>query len=583
MNILKFPDIKLNSTYNIFDTLKSSKLYHKLSKFDDVVFINIDSNNLHELYQDPVFYNKWFNDNKFKIAIIHEVYKDSLPFLKVADHLIFFNDIQANIIKNVIKMNIPYSILPYPKIEQKSNIKKRQILFSADFNKDLCDKYLHIASTWQNKNNSDVFDIIEIDNSSTKLSTNKDIKLNKYHFIALFNVSDNDLINYNSFFNEFNKILLDNTDTCEVIHINDNKEIYNKLLSESEYSYIFNEEMSISEANTLINNESEQIIYTNATENASLATSLAHDCKIIITEGISTVNLNNRPSVDDYIISLLDIISKYKDTSFQNKEKLKNNINIDGLDDLNIIKGKPLTNQYVFVINFRNQKDKIHRCIESIINQNKSYDFGIAITDDYSSDNSLDIVNKQLKNCNIDHIITRTNSRKYSARNLYNAVNLLVSNPESIIIELDGDDFLYQSNTLDILDKYYKKGILKTFGNFITYPYKWEEMENNTVNIDTSTPWHQGKCSAWLPLRTYKKHLFKSIEIDYFLNRETKEWLTQADDASINPRMIELANDKIKYIKDILYVYDTSGQDHDVTVEWSPIPSYKNLYHVITF
>ena len=108
-------------------------------------------------------------------------------------------------------------------------------------------------------------------------------------------------------------------------------------------------------------------------------------------------------------------------------------------------------------------------------------------------------------------------------------------------------------------------------------------MESNTEHHDIKLPWHQGKCSSWLPLRTYKKHIFDKIEIDYFLDRRDKSWLKVADDASINPRMIELIDGKIKYIEDPLYIYDVSGEEHDIGDDWSPFPAYRMLHHVITF
>jgi len=585
MKFLSFPSTKLNSTRNIFELLTESSLYNKLQELDNVVFINIDSDNLHDKYQDPSFYAEWFSDDKFKVAIVHDVYKDSLPFLKIADHLIFFNSIQSDIVNNIVPMDIPSTIIPYPETTTLNTEKKSQVLFSVDFDEELCDKYLHVARTWSSiDDNDDEFDIIQIENGNTSIKSNKEILIKDYPFIAYFNLTKDELLNNTTFFDEFKEILKETTIEYEIFYqTSSNTLTYNKLLSESEYSYIFNEEMATDEATELIENKDLQIIYTNSTENALLATSLSNKCKIIIADGISTVNLNNRPTVNEYVNKLLGVIDIHKEASSNHKKELSENATIDTLDDLHIISGTPLINKYVFVVNFRNQKSKILRCIDSILNQNRKYDFGIALTDDCSTDGSLDIISDRFTNLNIDHIITRTKERKYSAKNLYNAVHLLVDNSDTVIIELDGDDFLYSDKVLETIDPYYNDGIVKTFGNFITYPSKWEEMEENTRHVDITTPWHQGKCSAWLPLRAFKKHLFEMIELDYFLDRRDKTWLKVADDASINPRMMELSQGKVKFIKDTLYAYDVSGTEHDIGDDWSPIPSYKMLYHAITF
>lgn len=584
MKILSFPDKRLNTTRNIFEVLKTTPLYNKLEKLANVTFLNIDGENLHDLYQNPEFYSEWFDDSQFKIAIVHEMHASSLPFLKVADHLVFFNDIQSDVAKYVIKIDTPYTVIPYPETKKTNSKKKSQILFSVDFDENLLEKYLHVAKTWSSANQDDEFDIIQIEDGKTTIKSNKDLSLKEYPFIALFNITQEQIVEHKVFFDEFESILEETTSKYEIMYLmNSDKDEYDKLLSESEYSYIFNEEIASEEARDLIDAESLQIIYTKIIENSSLADSLSNGCKIIIAEGASTTNLNNRPSANEYTEKLIEIVETYKEQSFNVKEELKYNATIDELSDINIISGKPLKNKYVFVVNFRNQQEKILRCIDSIANQNKTYDFGIAVTDDCSEDNSIQIVLEKLKNSDIDHIITQTKERKYSAKNLYNAVHLLIDNSETVVIEVDGDDFLYSNKVLETIDPYYKQGFIKTFGNFITYPDKWEEMEENTRHIDITMPWHQGKCSAWLPLRTFKKHLFEEVELDYFLDKRDKTWLKVADDASINPRMMELAKGKVQFIDDHLYAYDVSGTEHDVGDDWSPIPSYKMLYHVITF
>ena len=388
MKILSFPDKRLNTTRNIFEVLKTTPLYNKLEKLANVTFLNIDGENLHDLYQNPEFYSEWFDDSQFKIAIVHEMHASSLPFLKVADHLVFFNDIQSDVAKYVIKIDTPYTVIPYPETKKTNSKKKSQILFSVDFDENLLEKYLHVAKTWSSANQDDEFDIIQIEDGKTTIKSNKDLSLKEYPFIALFNITQEQIVEHKVFFDEFESILEETTSKYEIMYLmNSDKDEYDKLLSESEYSYIFNEEIASEEARDLIDAESLQIIYTKIIENSSLADSLSTGCKIIIAEGASTTNLNNRPSANEYTEKLIEIVETYKEQSFNVKEELKYNATIDELSDINIISGKPLKNKYVFVVNFRNQQEKILRCIDSIANQNKTYDFGIAVTDDCSEDN----------------------------------------------------------------------------------------------------------------------------------------------------------------------------------------------------
>jgi hypothetical protein len=69
----------------------------------------------------------------------------------------------------------------------------------------------------------------------------------------------------------------------------------------------------------------------------------------------------------------------------------------------------------------------------------------------------------------------------------------------------------------------------------------------------------------------------------YFIERDTLEWLKIADDSSINPRMIELADGNISIIRKPLYIYDLTGNRDSDEDYWSPFYSHKKITHAITF
>ena len=115
----------------------------------------------------------------------------------------------------------------------------------------------------------------------------------------------------------------------------------------------------------------------------------------------------------------------------------------DSFSALNIIHGEPLANQYVFVLCFRNQQDKIHRCLQSVLQQEGDYDWGLVVVDDASNDSSLEVVLEVLtKNPGVPAVVVQNQERRFYSRNLYNAVHHLLTEPESVVIEVDGDDYL---------------------------------------------------------------------------------------------------------------------------------------------
>jgi hypothetical protein len=354
-------------------------------------------------------------------------------------------------------------------------------------------------------------------------------------------------------------------------------------ISNSELVYIFNKEMDAKVFDECIKTNDERLVYTNYQDNYLLATALAEGCSIIIAEGISTDSKLDRPDYTSWVTELANILNK-GDLIKSNQRLLRYRTPIDTFATMNITVGQPLQTDYVFVINYRNQADKIKRALDSVLSQNKDFSFGIAITDDHSGDDSIDIVKETLSDSDIPYVINENTERKYSARNLWNSIKYMVANPDSVIIELDGDDFLNPDfDVLSLIDPHYKNGILKTSGGFKCYPEPWDEMEGNQNRFDISKPWQHAECSVWIPLRTYKRSLFQDIDVEYFLERDTKEWLTAADDASIGSRMIELADGHIMQMTEPMYIYDNSGSDHDVEDVWNPWYAHTKLYHGILF
>jgi len=246
---------------------------------------------------------------------------------------------------------------------------------------------------------------------------------------------------------------------------------------------------------------------------------------------------------------------------------------IDKEEDLNFIKKSSLNSPYVFIIPFRNQEKKIERCLKSILNQKNSLNirFEMFLIDDASTDDSLNIVKDYLKDKTIEYTLISNVERKWKTRNLYNAGQTIMSE-ESIIVEFDGDDYVPSDvDLLRILNTEYQKGCLKTFGSFEVFssdgrysPY-FTELTIFGIPHDTNHIWDNEKCINWAPLRSYKVKLFRKVPINCFLEKDTKEWLKLGEDEIIHPTMSELAGkEKISFIHDKIYVYDISGEEHDV-------------------
>jgi len=581
MPILKAKPISVNNTSDLWDKLN-------ISLPPDISIINLDGRSVAEINNKPIEYHKYFNDDLFKLMIVHELDMNSIPFLKLADHIIYLTEQQRLVAERIIGITVPSTVLPYPIFPMEKTVGTNNIItFISDYSDENKKSLMHIAKSWtKEKFNSDLKILEVTDNKqiiNRVIEKNERLAIGKLIFTAIFKVNDS---NMNSTYKKFIKAFGTELEKhgVEFRDYLTSPTGIESVLKITDLCYIFNRELSLELFDKLIANNDPKLIHSRYTDNCILAKAISIGCNIIIADGISTHRKEDRPSSDEWIEAAESILNnRFHSKYFQKLTRARTVI--DPPTVMNITDGSPLMTDYVFVINYRNQSAKIERAIKSVLSQNRNFSFGIAITDDCSTDNSIEVVRTTLYECGVPYVVNMNRERKYSARNLWCAVRYLSRNQEAIIIELDGDDFLAPDvDILSILDKEYRKGMLKTGGAFQCYPDKWPEMEQNQMRYDINNPWDHSKCSVWIPLRSYKKSLFEKIEIEYFLERDTKKWLTSADDASIGPRMIELAEGKVSKIDDILYMYDTSGTDHDeAIVGWTPWYSHTKLYHSITF
>jgi len=259
---------------------------------------------------------------------------------------------------------------------------------------------------------------------------------------------------------------------------------------------------------------------------------------------------------------------------------------IDRLSDIDIVSGTVLQNRYVFVVAFRNQGAKIRRCMESIIRQDRHYDYGVILVDDASDDDSLARATACLDGAGVSYVAVRNGERKFYTRNLYNAVRMLISDPQTVVIEVDGDDYLEDTDVLGVLERAYAAGARRTCGRFRTtegsrYPGERMLHERRLASVfDPLQPWHLDHCFSWMHLKTFRKHLFEEVPLRYFLERDGQRWLRMAEDLVVHPRMTEAAGASSLFIDEILYVYDFTGTEHDILDPTQAAYILDHLYRV---
>jgi glycosyltransferase involved in cell wall biosynthesis len=243
-------------------------------------------------------------------------------------------------------------------------------------------------------------------------------------------------------------------------------------------------------------------------------------------------------------------------------------VKIDQLSDLEITSGQPLQNvDFAFVVVFRNQAKFIQKCLRSILAQPRTYRFGIVVLDDVSNDDSMPLALDVLRCDTVPYVYVRNSDRKYRMRNIFNAVHHLITDKETIVLELDGDDWLPEKDVLGIIKRAYDKGVLSTYGTFELFPHDGDTgihhlMKSRGLGKNFRLPWDDTQFTTWSHLKTYRKLLFEQVELKYFLERSGDRWVEQGDDICLHGKLAEIAAGRTAFIEEITYVYNLSGTHH---------------------
>jgi len=203
---------------------------------------------------------------------------------------------------------------------------------------------------------------------------------------------------------------------------------------------------------------------------------------------------------------------------------------------------------------FWNASEYVENCINSIKSQTYK-NYKVFLIDDVSTDDSVEKIKTLI--AGDDRFTLIVNQEKKGK--LKNIDDLLLDdelfNDEDIIIELDGDDWLYNENVIEkIYEKYNEdKNLWLTNGSFIYSNGQFgfsSKVDYRTIRKDVFRFSH---------LRTWKCHLWRSINEESFLD-ENGDYFMSAPDVAYSFPLVELAGEKhYKYIPDIMYVYNAES------------------------
>lgn len=224
-----------------------------------------------------------------------------------------------------------------------------------------------------------------------------------------------------------------------------------------------------------------------------------------------------------------------------------------------------MISSFKIVVPVRNARNWISKCILSIAEQQYQGPWSCIIIDDGSDDGTQEKIEATLGSLSpgvMSHFSVKLNStRKGALENFVDGFKLLGSEdePESVLIQIDGDDWLYGPMVFQIIHQAYEQtGCWMTWGSYAEWPTGAPGMAQ-----PMPVEWHWSRdyrSRPWVMshLRTFKSHLWHSVKDDDLRDSEGKYYDVTWDLAHMFP-MIEMSGTRSLFIPYILYCYNRNN------------------------
>ena len=216
-----------------------------------------------------------------------------------------------------------------------------------------------------------------------------------------------------------------------------------------------------------------------------------------------------------------------------------------------------------------NTEGWIQRCLASISHQ-AFRDWECVIINDASTDRTGEVIDSLdfVKNDPRFRVIHNEVNVK-ALKNIVDGFNHLdcKSDPDCVMMVIDGDDFLFSEYSLYIVNEAYTQypQVLLTYGNWVGHPdgtdsncqpYTPETVRNNRFRYDPFVASH---------LRTFRSKLWYSIK-DEDLRDDEGNYFEAGWDVAFMMPMLEMAHERHLYIPNRLYCYNRQNPISDFKV-----------------
>ena len=218
-----------------------------------------------------------------------------------------------------------------------------------------------------------------------------------------------------------------------------------------------------------------------------------------------------------------------------------------------------------------NCENFVERSLLTIMSQ-RFKDFKCYITDDMSTDNTVDVIKKTISG-DERFILIENKTKMFQPGNYDQVIRGLNIPDDEICVEIDGDDWLPNSNVLSFIDELYKdKNIWMTSGSF-----KYHDGRPGFANPPKNFTDIRKQTFTLSHMRTWKSWLWKKIKEEDLKDVSGNYWSVAGDLSFMFP-MLEMSGEKdFRYIPDVLYIYNESNPLNDHKVNMGKVSSTVNI------
>jgi glycosyltransferase involved in cell wall biosynthesis len=218
-----------------------------------------------------------------------------------------------------------------------------------------------------------------------------------------------------------------------------------------------------------------------------------------------------------------------------------------------------------------NCENYVEKSLLTIMTQ-RFKDFKCYITDDMSTDKTVDIIKKTI--LGDDRFILIENKQKmYQPGNYDQVIRGLNISDDEICVEIDGDDWLPNSNVLGLINNVYSDPeVWMTSGSF-----KYSSGTQGFSNPPTSFDNIRKQSFTLSHMRTWKSWLWKKIKEEDLKDSEGNYWSVAGDLSFMFPMFEMSGKNHYKHIPEITYIYNETNPLNDHKVNMPSVNSTVNI------